>query len=278
MIQSYQRPDSLRAALAHLADGDCVIAAGCTDLFPATERKILPGPILDISAVAELRGISREAGGLRIGATTTWAQIASADLPPACLALQQAAKQVGAHQIQNRASLAGNLCNASPAADGVPALLVLDAEVELTSMQGVRRMALSEFITGPRQPALPSDELLSAIYLPDSALLGRSDFQKLGARAYLVISIAMSAVRLVLRDGVISEVAISIGACGPVATRLSDLEAALIGQVPSADLITAVLVTPALAPIEDVRGDVAYRLEAGVEILRRSFMALERAE
>lgn len=267
----YLRPERIDEAVAALAGDGWRIAAGCTDLFPATERKVLPGPILDISGIAEMRGIRRDAAGLTIGAATRWRDIVRADLPPAMRSLQLAGREVGAQQIQNRGTLGGNLCNASPAADGVPPLLTLDAEVELASIRGRRRMPLADFITGPRQITRAPDELLTAIHVPDRALSGQGAFRKLGARSYLVISIAMVAARITVADGRVTQAAIAVGACGPVATRLAAVEAALIGASPDPARITVADIDPALSPIDDVRADRAYRREAALTLVRRTF-------
>lgn len=268
----YLRPSELQEALAALAVAPVRVAAGCTDLFPATERAALPGPVLDITGIAALGGISETAEGWRIGATTTWAEIAQADLPGGFDMLRQAAREVGAWQIQNAGTIGGNLCNASPAADGVPPLLALGAEVELASARGGRRLVLAEFLQGPRRTALGPGELLLAVHVPKAAGAGASRFLKLGARKSLVISIVMVAARLVARDGRVAEVALSIGACGPVASRLPAVEAGLTG-LPLADLagaIRAAEVADALSPIDDIRADAGYRLEAAVELLRRA--------
>ncbi|MGI9502328.1 MAG: FAD binding domain-containing protein [Geminicoccaceae bacterium] len=274
MTASYRRPLILDEALDVLASGDVVVAAGCTDLFPATERKRLPGNILDITAIEALSGIGWQDGYLRIGATTTWTEIIRADLPPALKGLQLAAAEVGAMQIQNRGTIAGNLCNASPAADGVPPLLVCDAEVELMSTKAVRRLPLADFLMDPRATRRAADELLSAVLLPKSGLAGRSQFLKLGARDYLVISIAMTAARLVLEDGVVTDAALAVGACGPVATRLPDVEQAMIGRPLAPNVIENERVAAALSPIDDARADASYRADAAAELLRRTVVAL----
>ena len=193
-------------------------------------------------------------------------------LPPALLALQQAARQVGGRQIQNAGTIGGNLCNASPAADGVPPLLVLGAEVELVSSQGRRQIALSDFLLGPRRTALQPEEVLSAVVIPPAGLLGRSAFVKLGARSHLVISIAMVAVRIVLDDQRVASAAVSVGSCTPVAVRLPAVEAALIGA-PRSDAIALIQeadVVGALSAIDDVRGTAVYRQRAAVELVRRA--------
>ena len=130
-MNAYHRPETLGDALALLAETPVTLAAGCTDLFPATELQELPGAVLDLTAIADLRGVCTTSEGWRIGATTTWSDLIAADLPPAFDMLKQAAGEVGSVQIQNAGTIAGNLCNASPAADGVPPLLALDAVVEI---------------------------------------------------------------------------------------------------------------------------------------------------
>lgn len=270
----YQRPKTLQAALDVLATGGWRIAAGCTDIFPTTERKQLDGPVLDITGIANLRGVSQDAAGLRIGAATTWTDIIRADLPPALDSLKLAAREVGAMQIQNRGTLAGNLCNASPAADGVPPLLTLDAQIEVQGAAGTRQIPLDAFITGPRKTALTATEMVTAILIPRAALDGRSHFIKLGARAYLVISVAMAAARVRVENGVVTQAAVAVGSCGPVATRLAAVEAALIGKPLSAGAITDDAVRAALAPIDDIRADAAYRNISAAELVRRTVEAL----
>lgn len=270
----YQRPETLDEALAILAAGEWQVAAGCTDVYPATQRKVLDWPMLDITAIDELRGISRTEDGVRIGATTTWTDIVKSDLPPAFDGLKLAAREVGAMQIQNRGTLAGNLCNASPAADGVPPLLTLDAAVEVRAAGDTRRLPLAEFITGPRQTALRPGEMVSAIHIPNAALQGRGHFLKLGARKYLVISVAMTAARISVEDGVVTQAALAVGSCGPVATRLPAVEAELIGNSLDPGLITDGAVDAAIHPIDDMRADAAYRSVGAAELLRRTVKAL----
>ncbi|MEM7717940.1 MAG: FAD binding domain-containing protein [Pseudomonadota bacterium] len=273
--QSYHRPDSLAAGLELLAQGRPRIAAGCTDLFPATERKVLPGPILDISGIAELRGIATRDAGVTIGATTTWRDLLDTPLPPAFDGLKLAAREVGARQIQARGTIAGNLCNASPAADGVPPLLTLDAEVELASVRGRRRLPLSDFLKAPRQTARAEDEMVVCLHVPAEASGGTGAFQKLGARSYLVISIAMTAARITVKDGFVQSAALAIGACTPVATRLPEAEAALVGAPLDPSRVTEAMIAPALSPIDDMRADAAYRRQTALELLRRTLTRLE---
>lgn len=271
---AYHRPTDLTDAYDVLTKKGIRILAGGTDVFPAQTGPELQGDVIDITAIAQLRGIVQTDAGWRIGACATWSDVANASLPPAFGALQQAAIEVGALQIQNRATVAGNLCNASPAADGVPPLLVLDAEVEIGSTGGLRRLPLSEFITGVRKTALQTGEIVTAIHVPKTAITGASAFHKLGARKYLVISICMVAARVQQSGGVIQNAAISVGACSPVACRLPKLENALIGKRyddPAAwKTVLNQQVNQHLTPIDDIRADAAYRKTAAVELINRA--------
>jgi len=273
-VQCLVRPQTLIEAVTALQAGPVRVLAGGTDLYPGAGAR-LGGPFLDLCGIEGLRGITATSAGLAIGAATTWTDIADATLPPALGALQQAALQVGGRQIQNAGTIGGNLCNASPAADGVPPLLAADAEVELVSANGSRRLPLSEFLTGPRQTALRPGELLVAVHVPAAGLAGRSAFLKLGARTHLVISIAMVSARIVLERGRISSAAIAVGSCSAVAQRMPLVEAALVGATPdlAAGRIRPADVAAALAPIDDVRATAAYRLAAAAELVTRAVAA-----
>lgn len=274
----YLRPAALDEALDALSSGSWRVAAGCTDLFPATEHKALQGPVLDITGIAELRGITYSEQGLTIGATTTWTELIKADLPCAFSGLQLAAREVGASQIQNRGTIAGNLCNASPAADGLPALLTLDAKVELRSTNSTRYLPVQEFVTGPRQTALRPGEMVAALHIPQVAMAGQGHFLKLGARAYLVISIAMTAARIDIKDGVVTQAALAVGSCGPVATRLPQIERQMIGKPLTPDSVTDAMVAAAITPIDDIRADAGYRAASAAELMRRTLRALAANE
>jgi CO/xanthine dehydrogenase FAD-binding subunit len=273
----YDRPETLPGALELLARASRVVLAGGTDLYVATGAPALEGEVLDISGVGELKGITRGGGSWRIGAGTTWSAVRAAALPPAFDALKAAAAEVGGRQIQNAGTVGGNLCNASPAADGVPPLLALDAEVELASAAGVRRLPLGSFIAGPRRTARREDEIVTAVLVPETAAVGRSAFLKLGARRHLVISIVMVAARLVVEAGRVRRAALAVGACSPVARRLPAVEARLAGAPAGpglAERIDPAEVAAALAPIDDLRGSAGYRAAAAAELLRRAVAGL----
>jgi CO/xanthine dehydrogenase FAD-binding subunit len=267
---TYLRPSRLEDALTALARPHAVLAGG-TDFYPARVGRAIDEDVLDIGGIAVLRGISADAAGWRLGATTTWSELLEADLPPLFDGLKQAAREVGGRQIQNAGTLAGNLCNASPAADGVPCLLALDAEIEIAGPAGRRLLPLRQFITGVRRTALTQDELVVAIHVPRPGNEARSAFLKLGTRRYLVISIAMAAATLEIADGRVAAARIAVGACSPVAERLPGLEAALAGAPLDARLAERVEVAhlAPLSPIDDVRGSAAYRSDATVTVLRR---------
>lgn len=273
---TYFVAQKLDQALELIKDGFATLVAGGTDFFPAKHKGRPIHRIVDVSRVDEMRGVTSTEGGWRIGGATTWASLIQADLPAAFDGLKDAARAVGSVQIQNAATVAGNLCNASPAADGVPALLTLDASVELSSVQGCRILPLADFITGVRQTRLESAELLSAILIPKMPEHAKGSFEKLGSRKYLVISITMvAAVIGVDKDGLIDFARLAVGACSAVAKRQFAMETALIGQRPDAVLIRPEHLAD-LSPIADVRGDAQFRLIAAAHQCTRAIQESDR--
>ncbi len=278
---SYLRPTALDEALRALSSGPRSVLAGGTDFYPARVGRPVVEPVLDITAVAGLSGVVDSGDHWRLGALTTWTDIVRTPLPAAFDALKQAAREVGGVQIQNTGTVAGNLCNASPAADGIPPLLALDAEVELTSLAGQRRIALADFIVGNRRTARRGDELVTAVRVPKPSPQARSVFMKLGARRYLVISIVMAAV-LIDPDArrQVAKARVAVGACSPVARRILALESALNGQPLDERLGSLAAIEHldrALAPIDDVRGSADYRGDAALTLLRRALAELGAA-
>lgn len=270
-MADYARPARVAAALDLLARGTPTILAGGTDYYPARVARPPASAVLDITGLRELRGIRRHGDHWRIGAATSWSELITARLPPLFDGLKRAAREVGGVQIQNAGTVAGNLCNASPAADGVPALLALSARVELRSARGVRQLPLEEFILGPRRTALQPQELMSAVLVPRPAHAAASHFLKLGARKYLVISIAMASAVIEHRGGNVVHARIAVGACSPVAMRLPALEATLKGArftAALADRVQDAHFAP-LQPIADVRAGGEYRRQAARELVRR---------
>ena len=268
----YYRPDKINEALDSLSREKLTIAAGCTDLLPSTQQDNLGDNILDISGIKSLRNIDFENGFRRIGSGVTWTDIVENNNLPNCYdMLKECSLQIGSQQIQNLGTIGGNLCNASPAADGVPCLLSLDASIELLSVNGKRVLKLEDFIKGSRKTELQNNEILSAILIPKKAEIGRSSFLKLGARKYLVISIAMIACKLNLEKDIISDIAISVGSCSAVAKRIKSLENLLIGKSIKDELTTIILnynYKNYLSPINDIRGTNTYRLKASKVLVK----------
>jgi CO/xanthine dehydrogenase FAD-binding subunit len=269
----YLRPRTLDEAVDALGRRGAQVLAGGTDFYPALGERPSAGPVMDITRVTELKGITADRDCFRIGGLTTWTEVLAAPLPRCFDALKSAAREIGCIQIQNRATVAGNLCNASPAADSVPPLLILDAEVELVSSTGTRRAPLAEFIVGNRKTLRRADEILTSVIVPRGIEDGASAFLKLGARRYLVISIAMvAAVVSVDEQRRVREGRVAVGSCSVRAQRLTALERALIDAPAQAGLGALVLAEhlAGLSPIDDVRATAAYRREAALTLVRRA--------
>ena len=280
MVQ-FASPASVSDALELLAADDWRVLAGGSDFYPMLGEAPLRENVVDISRLDELKGVEQEQGYWRFGALTTWSDIANLTLPSAFDGLRQAAREVGARQIQNVGTIAGNLCNASPAADGVPPLLTLNAEVELASKLGIRRLPLADFIRGYRQTALADDELVTAILVPRLAEDGQGHFLKLGSRRYMVISIVMVAAMIKKsQSGIIQSARIAVGACSAVAQRLTELERDLVGEQASSTLAELVRKDhlSELSPIDDSRATGRYRLEVAEKLVRQIVLECAKSE
>ncbi len=274
---TYLRTLDLEETLAALAATPPAILAGGTDFYPARVGRPVAENVVDVTRIVGLRGITETADAWRIGATTTWTDLFRAHLPDYFRTLKLAAHEVGGIQIQNAGTIAGNICNASPAADGVPALMALGAQVELRSAQAPRQIPLTDFILGNRKTIRQPNELVTAIIVPKWGAESRSTFLKLGSRKYLLISIVMVAACIETNAAsVITKAAICVGACSPVALRLSALEAKLIGlqltpaiaeRVEARDLNS-------LSPIADVRSSADYRIDAALTLVKRALIEL----
>jgi CO/xanthine dehydrogenase FAD-binding subunit len=272
----YFRPGTLDEAVHVLAAQGGQILSGGTDFFPALGDRPLPTSVVDVSGISEIKGITFEPEHIRIGGLTTWSQVIAASLPRAFDALKSAAREIGGIQIQNRGTVAGNLCNASPAADGVPPLLALDAEVELVSAAGSRRVPLGDFIVGNRKTLRRPEEILSGVIIPRRLEDAPSAFLKLGARRYLVISIAMVAVIVKIDGaGLVGEARVAVGSCSASAQRLTVLEDALLGAParPGLGSLVSQLHLTKLSPIDDVRATASYRSDAALTLVARAIDA-----
>ncbi|MEH6403404.1 MAG: FAD binding domain-containing protein [Sneathiella sp.] len=269
----YFRPEYLSDALTLLSEKKLTVIAGGTDYFPTKVGEPLDDSLLDITAIKSLSGVKQSDDGWHIGPTTTWSEILQTDLPALFDGLKAAAKEVGGRQVQNSGTIAGNICNASPAADSVPVLIALGAIVEISQRKGSTWMAIDDFIVSNRQTKLQSNEILTNIFIPHTdPLRTRSSFYKLGSRRYLVISTVMIAGLIEWNDQFqITNCKIAIGSCSAVAVRLNALEEVLVGLMLSEDLAQKIEVShlAALTPIDDVRATADYRSSSAFVLVKR---------
>ena len=258
-------PASLGEALELMAQapGTYTPLAGGTDLMVVYNAgRLKPTRFLDLSRLAELRGIEEDATSLRFGALTTFTELRE------CRAVHQhfpnlvkSARATGALAIQNRGTLAGNIANASPAADTPPSLLAYGAELELVSPRGLRRVAYDQFHQGYKCLDLAADELLAKIIVPKPSGRGFHYFRKVGTRQAQAISKTCLAAYARIENGLLAELRIGLGSVAPAPVRARNAEAALLGQ-PLASLPVAAAREALLAdmsPIDDIRATAHYR-------------------
>lgn len=263
---SVLRPDSFTAAAALLAEhGPAArLIAGGTDTLPRLDAGAAP-PVLwiDLSGVNEGRDIAVRGDTLHIGALVSFQTMAeSSALAAALPALHQAANIMGSLQIRARGTLGGNLCNASPAGDAIPPLLVAGAELRLVSATSERWLALADFLLGPGRSALEPGEVVAGArcaVVPGTV----SAFVRVGARAHHVITKASAAIACRVEDGTLRDVRFALGAVAPSVIRAPAVEAILEGAEPTAAVIARAGEASAATarPIDDVRSTVAYRRE-----------------
>jgi CO/xanthine dehydrogenase FAD-binding subunit len=265
--------ETLAEALAvKAAEPEAVPLMGGTDvLVELNFDRRRPARILDLTRVPELATIERTDGMVRIGAGVTYTTVIR-ELATELPALAIAARSVGSPQIRNRGTVGGNLGAASPAGDSHPPLLATDAEVEVASTRGARRIPIAGFYTGPKRNALAPDELILAIHAPVAR--GPQQFAKVGPRNAMVIAVCSLAVTL---DRAAGRVGVAIGSAGPTPLRAPEAEelcagalAAGNGDLSDAELARfGELVAAAARPIDDVRGSAAYRRHALAVLARR---------
>ena len=272
-------PDTLEQALAmKAAQPEAIPIAGGTDLMVALNfDRARPQAILDLTRVPELREWGTDDGRLRVGAGVTYTRLI-AELGDRLPGLAIAARTVGSPQIRNRGTVGGNLGTASPAGDGLPPLYVSDAEVELVSATGARRLPVTEFVTGPKRQAAREDELIAAFHLP--AATGAQQFAKIGTRNAMVIAVCSLSLAIWPER---RAVCACIGSAGPTPIRAGEAEAFIAGVLDEEGLWEGrgaiadaaaerfgELVAAAAAPIDDVRGSAAYRRHALGVLARRT--------
>jgi CO/xanthine dehydrogenase FAD-binding subunit len=272
-------PRSLDAALEALAGAttDTRVLAGGTDLMVEFQiGRTRPDRVVDIWRVDELRGIHADQGGVRIGALTTCAELLRSDALPEILVA--AADEVGAEQIQNRATLGGNLGTASPAADLNPVLLALAATVRLTSLRGSREVPAGDFLTGYRETVRAPDELIESIWIPPRPTGERRAFRKIGTRRAQSISKVVVALALCIdEDGKLGDVRAAAGSVAERTVLLPALGRELAGRPAtpeSIDRAARFAATHDCAPIDDVRSTADYRRQALYRVLRSALSDL----
>ena len=275
----FLQPRTLQEALAAKAERpEAVPIAGGTDVMVELNfDRRRPKAVLDLTRVPELAGWDRDDGRLRVGAGITYTR-AIAELAGELPGLAVAARTVGSPQIRNRGTIGGNLGSASPAGDCHPPLLAMEAEVEVASAGGSRRVPADQFFTGPKRSALRADELICAVHLPAAA--GPQQFAKIGTRNAMVIAVCSFALVLAPARG---RVGTGIGSAGPTPLRAREAERFLQGvldeqglwgsRAPIGEAAAArfgELVAAAARPIDDVRGTAAYRVHALGVLARRT--------
>jgi carbon-monoxide dehydrogenase medium subunit len=285
ITRAFEAPRRVEDAVALLAKHGAAARplAGGTDLLAQMKSGARrPGMLVDLKRIPELMEVRDSDGGLAIGAAVPAAELREHPLlRRAFPGLAEAVALIGSEQIQGRASLGGNLCNASPAADTTPALLVNDALVEIAGPSGRRRIAAAELCTGPGRTVLAPGELVVAIHLAAPPARSADAYLRLIPRTEMDIAVVGAAVRVALApDGSCAAARVAIGAVGPTALRVPEAEAALAGSRldPAALARLAEAVRAAARPIDDKRGTVAYRRQViGVLARRAAERAAERA-
>ncbi|MEM4428108.1 MAG: xanthine dehydrogenase family protein subunit M, partial [Zestosphaera sp.] len=280
----YVRVSELDEALRLLSrKEDVKVLAGGTDLVVDLKiGRYKPKTIVDISGIKSLRYIVDEGDKVRIGALTRMQDIVESPVIREKLpVLAEAASMLGSWQIRNMATVGGNLCNASPAADSAPPLLVHEAKIKLTSIEGTREIPITEFFTGPRKTVMYKTELLHEIVVPYDADFARSySYVKVGRRNSFTLSVVAIAAVLKIRNKRIEDVRIALNAVAPTPVRARSVESFLKGKEVRSDVIEGAseLVLNDISPISDVRASAEYRKHISRVLVKDALLkALERA-
>jgi len=273
MVESY-RPEDLRQAMNIRAEKKVLPFAGGTDLmvryrYESTAVPEYPAPVLFLNHLPELRHIRRIDRGLSIGAAVTLTECLEHEAVPEVL--KEAVRTIAAPGIRNVATLAGNICNASPAGDSICVLYALDAGIKLTSPESERIMPISQFITGPGKTVLRQDELLTEIILPDFDE-SMHYFRKVGTRRANALS-KLSITGCVRMNGeLIEDIRIAVGAVAPTVVRSPELEKRMCGR--KRDVLRAEMEDifsrygQLIQPIDDQRSTAVYRKKTALNLLR----------
>ena len=257
---------------------EACLVAGCSNVLPYIKDKKLPAKLLlDISGIEELNYIKKSEGKLCIGAATTISDlIDSKIIRGECNILYQAAEQFADPTIRNNATIGGNLADASPAADVAPPLLVLDAVLEVESIDGKREISLKNFFVGPRKTVLHDDEMITSIKIKDDSINKNGCFIKLGLRQAMAISLATVALILEVEKDKVADVRIAMGSIAPIPFRLIKVEGFLKNKKIDDELIEEAVknVREEVKPIGDVRASAEYRRYVSGILFKRAFNKL----
>jgi carbon-monoxide dehydrogenase medium subunit len=281
----YEAPDTAESASALLAeaDGEARILAGGTDLLVQMRSDLVdPALIVDIKRIAEARSISEERGGWRIGAAVTGAELKEhSRLKGVWPGVVEAANLIGSTQVQGRATLGGNLCNGSPAADSVPALIAAGAMATLAGPRSRRDLPVEDVMLGPRTLALGKGEFVVSFLLPPRPPRSSDAYLRFIPRTEMDIAVVGAGVSLTVdATGTITDARVSLGAVAPRVLLVREAAAAIVGSRldrAAQDRLEAAA-RAACAPIDDKRGTVEFRIHvAGVLARRAALIALDRA-
>ena len=282
----YEAPQTVEGAVALLAGekGSAHVLAGGTALLVQMKSGLRePDLVVDLKRIPAMKAITAEAGGWRIGAAVSGAELGEheglvADWP----GVVEAAELIGSTQIQGRATMAGNLCNASPAADSVPALAAAGATVRIVGPNGARDVAVEQIPTGPGQTSLKKGEIVESIFLPARGAGGGDAYLRFIPRTEMDIAVVGCSINLVLDSaGTCTAARVALGAVAPTLLLVEDAAAALVGTKVDDDAIAAMCeaVRAACNPIDDKRGTIEFRTKiAGVLAKRAAKIALQRAK
>ena len=281
----YEAPNSLDQAVALLAKetGDARVLAGGTDLLVQMRTDVLdPVLVVDIKGIAELRQIKEEGGGYRIGAAVTGAELKEhPKLKSVWPGVVEAANLIGSTQIQGRATMGGNLCNGSPAADSVPALIAASAKASIVGPKGRRDIPVEDVMLAPRKLSLAQGEILASFLLPAKPARTGEAYLRFIPRTEMDIAVVGAGICLTLdAKGTCTAARVALGAVAPRPLLVAPAAAALIGSKVDAAALQklAAAASAACKPIDDKRGTVEYRIKvAGVLARRAAEIALERA-
>ena len=281
----YEAPASVDDAVALLANatGDARVLAGGTDLLVQLRAGMIdPALIVDIKKISEMTTVTAENGGFRIGAAVTGAELNENDaVKSAWPGVVEAFDLIGSTQVQGRCSLAGNLCNASPAADSVPAMIAADMTCTIAGPKGRREASVGSIATGPGKTSLAKGEMIVSFFLPAQNAKGGDAYLRFIPRTEMDIAVVGVGVNLTLGDdGVCTAARVSLGAVAPTALLVDKAAKALIGtKVDDAAMDNlAAAASAACNPIDDKRGTIEFRTKvAGVMARRAAAIALDRA-